>query len=363
MDLYTLLGVSRTASVADIERAYRRLARRYHPGVNPGDRVSHEMYQRVQDAYDVLRDTARRHDYDRGGAENGSAEPAPVAFAGFDFSAAAEGPMAATFTELFADVFQQAAREATAPTRGPDLELSTRVSFREAMRGTETTLSVTRHERCGTCQGRGLVRRAAASCPACGGSGTQRWARGHLVFAKACDACAGRGRIDAEACRACLGIGTAPRTEVITLPLPAGVDNGARIAVPGRGHAGARGGPAGDLYVTVEVAEDRHFTRRGRDLLVTVPIGVDEAALGGRIDVPTLEGAVTITIPPGTASGQELRLRGRGIGRADDGRETRGDLVVTMQIALPAVLDEASRNLLRQFGRLNTADVRRHLFD
>lgn len=363
MDLYALLGVGRTASSADIERAFRRLARRYHPGVNPGDRVSEAMYQQIQEAYAVLADVTRRREYDRGVRGEPVVE-ATITFEGFDFAAPAEGPRAATFSELFADVFQHAAQEATTPSRGPDLEADLQISFRDAARGAAVPLSVTRRERCGTCLGRGRVVRAVAGCPACGGSGSRRWARGHLVFTKACDLCEGQGRIDNEPCRTCAGAGTTPRTEVITLSIPAGVDAGARIAVPGHGHAGARGGPAGDLYVTIDVGPHPFLRREGRDLHVTLPVAVHEAALGARVEVPTLDGTVRVRIPPGTASGQRLRIRGQGIGfepnRTDD---EAGDLVVEVQIVLPRELDEESRSLLEEFGRRNGDDVRRALFE
>jgi molecular chaperone DnaJ len=362
VDLYALLGVSRTASPAEIERAYRRLARRYHPGVNPGDRVSREMYQQIQQAYEVLGDANRRREYDLGPASPPVRDRA-ITFEGFDFSAPVDGPLAATFSELFADVFQQAAREATAPSRGADLELDLSLTFRDAARGADVPLSVTRQERCTTCLGAGRVRRAPVTCPRCDGSGTRRWARGHLVFTKACETCEGQGRLDADGCRHCAGVGTTARTEVVTLAIPAGVDSGTRVAVPGRGHAGARGGPAGDLYVTVTVAPHPVFRREGRDLHLTLPVAVHEAALGARVDVPTLDGTARLRIPPATASGQRLRLRGQGVGPASGPPDIMGDLIVEVQIVLPRELDESSRALMVEFGRLNPADVRRPLFE
>lgn len=362
MNLYSLLGVSATASVAEIERAYRRLARRYHPGVNPGDRVSEEMYRQIQHAYDVLADPDRRREYDRHPSAQAQAQArgeATVTFEGFDFSAPAEGALAATFTELFADVFQDAAREATAPTRGHDISLSLRVSFADAALGAAVPLSVTRHERCPSCLGVGRIRRPPLPCPHCAGDGARRWARGHLVFTKACEACGGTGRLESEGCRACAGVGTLARTEVVTLAIPVGIESGARLAVPGRGHAGARGGPAGDLYITLDVADHPHFRREGRDLHLVLPVAVHEAALGARVDVPTLNGSARLRVPPGTVSGQRLRVAGQGVGPDD---ETRGDLIVEIRLVLPPDLDEPSKELLREFGRLNSADVRRDLF-
>jgi molecular chaperone DnaJ len=364
MDLYARLGVTRAASAADIDRAYRRLARRYHPGVNPGDQAAADLYRQLQEAYAVLADADRRGEYDRGAraATPVEAVRATIAFEGFDFSGAAEGPVAATFAELFADVFQDAAREATTPTRGADLELTARVSFLEAAEGAEVRLSVTRQDRCSTCAGHGCVARAPGVCPECRGAGTRRWTRGHMVFTRECDACASRGQVTSEPCRACGGAGVTARTEVLTLRLPAGIESGARVAVPGRGHAGARGGPAGDLYVRIDVDPHPHFRRVGRDVHLLLPLAIHEALLGARVDVPTPTGGrARLKVPSGTAAGQQFRVRGQGL--AGPGDAAPGDLVVTITIDVPTEIDERSRELVREFGRRNTGDVRRHLFD
>ena len=361
MDLYALLGVTRTASAADIDRAYRRLARRYHPGVNPGDGAAADRYRQLQEAYAVLADAERRREYDRGVAPPvpAGAIAATVAFEGFDFSRAAEGPVAATFAELFADVFRDAAREATTPSRGLDIEQTARVSFLEAARGVDVRLSVTRQERCPQCAGHGRVSRAAVVCPACRGGGARRWARGHMVFTRPCETCGGQGQVTTDPCRACAGVGVAPRTEVVTLALPPGIEPGARVAVPGRGHAGARGGHGGDLYVTVEVDAHPYFRRAGLDVHLTLPVAVHEAILGARVDVPTPTGRARLKIPPGTAAGRRFRLAGQGIA----GPEGPGDLVVTTAIVVPTTIAERSRALVREFGERSGGDVRRPLFE
>jgi molecular chaperone DnaJ len=360
MDLYDLLGVGRAATAGEIERAYRRLARRYHPGINPGDRVAEEMFRQIQRAYAILVDMEQRRDYDRGaGPAPVEALTASVSFEGFDFSAPAEGPLAATFSELFADVFQDAAREAIAPSRGAMLEATLRLPFADAVRGGRFPLSIVRQERCGACAGDGRIPRPAVACPACGGTGSLRWARGHMVFTKPCATCDGSGRMTSQMCRTCAGAGLAPRSEVVTVSVPPGIDEGARVAVPGRGHAGARGGPAGDLYVTIEVAPHPVLRREGRDLHLTLPVAVHEAALGAKVDVPALDGTVRLKVPPNTRSGQRLRVRGAGV-PATVGAP--GDLIAEVQIVLPPVKDERSRELLREFSRLNDVDVRRHLF-
>jgi molecular chaperone DnaJ len=363
MDLYALLGVNRTASTDEIERAYRRLARRYHPGINPGDRVAEDLYRQIQHAYGVLGDSERRREYDRGGARPpGRQIQATVSFEGFDFSVAADGAGAATFSELFSDVFQDAARQAAMPARGVDIEIVLPVSFEQAVRGGRFPLSVVRQERCAICGGAGRIPRPVTVCPVCGGQGMQRAARGHMVFSRACEACDGTGRLAAQTCRGCAGGGVQTHGEVVTVAVPAGAEDGARLALPGRGHAGARGGPPGDLYVTVQVAGHEHFRRVGRDLHVTLPVAVHEAALGAQVRVPTLDGPVQVRVPPGTASGQRLRVRGRGVPGILPGGDDTGDLIVEVQIVLPPVTDDRSRELLREFGRLNDHDVRAHLF-
>lgn len=363
MDLYQVLGVPRNAGSADLERAYLRLARRYHPGINPGDGVAAELYRRVQEAYAVLGDPERRREYDRGGAPPPVATvEATVSFEGFDFTSAAEGASAATFSELFADVFQDAARRVTAPEQGASIDVVLSLSFEDAVRGGQFPLSVVRSERCGTCAGTGQVPRPPAVCPQCQGAGARRWARGHMVFTKACETCGGAGQLVSFGCRTCGGAGVHPRSEVVTLSLPPGIEPGTRISVPGRGHAGARGGQAGDLYVTVDVAPHPFLRRDGRDLVMTLPVAVHEAALGARISVPTLDDTVVLRIPAGSASGQRLRLRGRGLPGDPSGAVPDGDLIAELQIVLPPVRDERSKELLREFGRLNDVDVRRHLF-
>lgn len=362
MDLYNLLGLSRAASADEIERAYRRLARRYHPGINPGDRVAEEMFRQIQHAYSVLADLERRREYDRGNSRAPVQIEAAVSFEGFDFSAPADGPLAATFSELFAGVFQDAAREATTPSRGADVELTLALSFVDAVRGGPFPLSVLRQERCQACAGAGRVPRPAVACQACSGQGARRWARGHMVFTTPCETCGGTGRLMTQACRACGAVGLQSRSEVVTLTVPPGIERGARVAVPGRGHAGARGGPSGDLYVTVDVGEHPFFRRIGRDLYLTLPLAVHEAALGAKVDVPTLDGPVRLRVPPGTSSGRCLRLEGRGV-PAMNGDGAPGDLIVETQIVLPPIRDERSRELLKEFGRLNDADVRREMFE
>jgi len=348
MDLYALLGLAPGASPADIKRAYRRLSRRYHPDINPGDKAAETLYRRISEAYETLVDPERRRRYDAGGAP--AAGPAATfEFTGFDFSAAAQGPQAATFTELFAEVLHPLAPgDSGRAEPGADLHAALTLTFEESMHGGERQVVVTRQDVCNACRGGGTIRTAEARCAPCHGSGQVRWARGHMLFTKACAACQGTGRLRTQRCAACAGAGRHVRTEAVPLTVPAGVVEGTRLRVGEMGHAGRHGGRNGDLYVTVHVQPHPVFRRQGDDLCVVLPIGVHEAVLGARVEVPSLEGPVKLRIPPGTQAGQRFRLRERGV-PAPAGR---GDLLVEIRIVLPEVIDERGKELMREFGKL-----------
>jgi len=367
MDFYVVLGLGPGASLADVKRAYRRLARRYHPDINPGDEAAASIFRRVAEAYEILSDPNRRRQYDAGAAQGRAAHggaaqdfsPASIEFEGFDFSTLAEGRDAGTFSELFADVFQPPA-EPEAPRAGAELHVELPISFQQAMRGGEFPISVTRQERCSDCEGTGQRRRVEARCARCQGSGTVRWARGHMVFSKNCVTCGGTGRLRRQPCASCGALGVYPRTETIAITVPPGTTDGQSLRVSRKGHAGIGGAPYGDLSVRVRVAPHQAFRRDGLDLHLTVPIAIDEAALGAKVDVPALDGTARLRVPAGTQSGQRFRLRGRGIPSATG---ESGDLVVEVKIVLPPNLDERSKILLEEFGRLNAAaDVRKDLF-
>jgi len=363
MDLYELIGVPRDAGLDDIKRAYRRLARRYHPDINPGDRAAAVRFKIVADAFEILADPERRRRYDQGGRMDlAPAGPPTFGFEGFDFSATSvSGAAASTFGDLFADVIHETVERATeGAVAGADLHASIRVSFADAIRGADLELGVLRRVACGACGGSGLVPVAEATCPECRGEGTIRSARGHMMFAKSCGRCAGAGRVRQAPCARCGGIGAETRADAIPLCVPAGVADGERLRVAGGGHAGLRGGETGDLYVTVEVDPHPVFRREGDDLHLTVPIGIHEAALGARFEIPTFEGPARLRVPPGVQTGQRIRLRERGVPSRRGG--PRGDLVAELRVVLPPVLDDRSRELLRAFGEINTDDVRAGLW-
>ncbi len=360
MDLYVILGVERSASAGDLKRAYRRLARKYHPDINPGDRETEAVFRRVTEAYEILIDPERRQDYDA----HGLAAPRPpegdVAFEGFDFSGASAGEPASTFGDLFAEVIAGSGRPPREDAPAVDLHTTLQLTFEEAMRGGTREVTVSRVTACGACGGSGARRVAESRCSSCGGAGHTRWTRGHMVFSRGCAECGGTGRRRRRPCGVCGAEGVLSRIEAVPVPVPAGVMDGARLRAPGGGNAGRRGGPTGDLYVTVTVDPHPLFRREGDDLHLVLPIAVHEAALGARVEVPTIGGRARIRIPPGAQSGQRLRVRGRGA--PSTGAGTPGDLIVEIRIVLPRVLDERSKELMRKLADHSTEDVRAGLW-
>jgi molecular chaperone DnaJ len=361
MDLYTILGLTHLATLAEIKRAYRRLARRYHPDINPGDGHAVVRFRQITEAYETLSDPDRRQRYDlSGGRIVEEVTTSSFGFEGFDFSVSVSGAQAPTFGDLFAEVFGQGVpTPASGPTRGADLHASVTLNFDDALRGAERRIALTRHEVCQSCGGSGALRTVESRCNHCHGAGTLRSTRGHMVFSKSCQQCGGTGRQRQLTCPACRGEGVEAKVESVVVHVPAGVADGARVRVPGKGHAGRNGAPSGDLHIAVQVAPHPLFRREDDDLHLVVPIAIHEAALGAKIDVPSLEGPVRVRVPPGTQSGQRFRLRERGVTSPRTGR--RGDLVVEVRLTLPKLLDERSKELLREFGRVNTEDVRADL--
>jgi molecular chaperone DnaJ len=357
MDLYVILGLPHGATDADIKRAYKRLARRYHPDINPGDRTAEARFKQILEAYETLIDPERRHRYDLG---FGPEPPERTSgFEGFDFSTRGSDH-SGTFGDLVAEVLSERdARRNAPPERGADLHQDVQLAFEEALRGAQRTVTVTRREVCRTCAGSGRTRAASASCLMCQGSGMVRSVRGHMIFAKTCHACNGSGQQRPRLCEGCNGFGHETRSETVLVHIPAGISDGERVRVPGKGNAGLRGAHAGDLYISVHVQPHPLYRRDGDDLHMVIPIAVHEAALGARVDIPTPDGPSKLRVPPGTQSGQRFRLRERGAPSTRDGR--RGDLVVEVRLMLPKLLDERSKELLREFGRINGENIREHL--
>ncbi|MCM3878896.1 MAG: J domain-containing protein [Vicinamibacterales bacterium] len=356
MDLYQLLGLPRGATLIEIKRSYRRLARKFHPDINPGDNAAEARFKEITRAYETLSDPDRRLSYDAAG---GVTETTTVAFGfeGFDFSTGGASA-ASTFGDLFAEVFtqRQETRQTAGPEAGADLHASISLTFDEAIHGAQRQLTLARRETCHTCRGTGVLTVAESRCRACQGSGVIRTRRGSMVFSKSCEGCGGTGIQTQMACNTCGGIGTENLSDMITVRMPAGIADGARVRIPDKGNAGVRGGRTGDLYIAVHVEPHDLFRRDADDLHTVVPIAIHEAALGAKIDVPAPDGQARLRVPPGTQTGQRFRLHGRGAPSPRGGG--RGDLVVEVRIMLPKVLDERSKELLREFGRINGEDVR-----
>ena len=355
MDLYVVLGLQHGASESDIKRAYRRLARRFHPDINPGDRMAEARFRQILEAYETLIDPDRRSRYDTGG-HDGPRERRVSGFEGFDFSARGVD-YSASFGDLFAEVLSERGGKPRVAERGADLHQTIQLTFDDALAGVQRALTVTRRETCRTCAGGGLTRAVAGTCALCQGTGAVRSVRGHMVFAKPCSYCRGTGEQADAVCPGCSGHRMTLRSESVMVNIPAGLSDGARVRVPGKGHAGRVGGESGDLLISIRVDAHPVFRREGDDLHVLIPVAVHEAALGARIEFDALDGVARLRLPPGSQSGQRFRLRERGAPSPTEGG--RGDLVVEIVIVLPPALDERSKELLREFGRLNGTETRR----
>ena len=370
-DYYETLGVPRKATADDIRKAYRKLARKHHPDLNPGDKSSEDRFKNVQEAYDILSDSKKREMYDQHGfySESGFAGPPPGAsnphpgmdFNGFDFSdqfAGGRRTDTGGFRDIFSQFFggkggpQQAQPE---PEKGGDLEYVMDIDFWQAIRGTQAKLNINRYEVCGTCRGSGSSGGGEAACPQCHGSGNVTQMAGAMKFSLTCPRCSGSGKLR-NACPTCGGEGRVTRTESVEVRIPPGARSSSRLRVPGKGNAGTMGAPPGDLYITTRVEEHPFFHRDGDNIEIQVPVAVWEAALGAKIEVPTIDGRTLLKIPQGTVNGQKFRLREKGV--LNSRTNQRGDQIVEVAIAAPDPRDERTRELLREMARLNPEDPR-----
>jgi len=374
-DYYELLGVPRKATAKDIRAAFRKLARKYHPDLNPGDKAAEEKFKQLQEAYDVLSDTKKRQMYDQygfysdnvptgdyGPGASGGEGNVNFDFGGFDFGGGtgASGAGGSSFRDLFSQFFSRGGRgdfeeEAQA---GGALEYQLEIDFWDAVRGAVKKLQITRLDTCDTCHGTGAVG-SPQTCPACNGTGTIQQAAGKMRFNVPCTRCGGTGKLR-TACKTCGGERRVRRTETIEVRIPAGVVSGGRVRVPGKGNAGTMGAPAGDLYLLVEVRPHPFFERRGDDLYTKVPVTVSEATLGAKVEVPTIDGRSLVRIPPATNSGRTLRLREKGVPSARNG--SRGDQYVEIQVVVPQPTDERVRNIMKELEEVAPEDPRKDLF-
>ena len=370
-DYYELLGVSRKATAKDIRTAFRKLARKYHPDLNPGDKAAEEKFKQLQEAYDVLSDTKKRQMYDQygfysenvptgdyGAAPDSGGENVNFDFGGFDFGG--QQGSGSTFRDLFGQFFggRRGAAVEAEHQPGGDLEYQMEIDFWDAVRGAVKKLQITRLDACETCHGTGAVG-TPATCPTCNGTGSIQQTAGKMRFNVPCTRCGGTGKLRTP-CRTCGGEGRIRKTETIDVRVPPGVANRGRLRVPGKGNAGTMGAPAGDLYLRIVVHPHDFFERRGNDLYTKVPVTVSEASLGAKVEVPTIDGRSLVRIPPGTNSGRTLRLREKGVPHGKSGE--RGDQYVEIQVVVPEPTDERVRNLMKELEELAPSDPRKDLF-
>ena len=403
-DYYGVLGVKKAATAEEIRKAFRKLARKYHPDVNPGDKKAEEKFKEISEANDILSDEKKRKIYDQvgfysdnidpaaaeayargggsaaGGGFHGGAQPqgggVPFDFNGFDFSgfgggagggaaareSAAGGGFGSSFRDIFSGMFN--GRQPRGPQPGTDLEYQVEIDFWTAIRGGVTRLEIQRQEQCPTCKGRAVVG-GSVECSECHGSGQVQQMGGRMKFNIQCPRCGGTGKVQ-NACGTCHGAGVLTRREPLEFRIKPGTRDGQRIRLAGKGNAGTEGAPAGDLYLIIKVGGHKLFHRVGDDIHITVPVTVAEAALGAKIDVPTIDGTgnqagrAQLKIPPGTQTGQKLRMREKGVPSAT--REgVRGDQIVEVKIVVPRVQDERSKEILREFEKLNPQDPREEM--
>ena len=368
-DFYETLGVDRKATQEELKKAYRKLARKHHPDVNPGDASAEKKFKDISEAYQVLSDPQKRAQYDQFGGQAPFGGGGPQDYAayqnaggfgenGFEFSTAGGG-----LGDIFETLFGGRGGPQQAhfgPARGQDTYAGLAISFEEAFSGTTRDISVDGADTCATCGGSGMRPGTSPSkCRKCGGSGRMTIGRGLLKMQQTCTACGGTGQSNTSYCTACGGEGSTPATHRMSVKIPAGVDNESKIRIPGKGGAGQKGGPPGDLYIVTQVAPHPFFERKGNNLECEVPITIVEAALGTKLDVPTPEGGAEIKIPPGTDTGKTFRLRGKGFTSLRDGG--RGDLYIKVKILAPKNVDGKDREILEEFAKAHPEDPRAYL--
>jgi molecular chaperone DnaJ len=365
-NLYDTLSVKKGASADEIKRAYRKLARQYHPDRNPGDASAEERFKEVQTAYDVLSDAEKRKQYDRFGSINGRPGPGPAGGpGGFNFGGNINID---DLGDLFGGLFNRGsassarARSRPQPERGADLEVAVNLSFEDSLKGIETKIPVEVTAACRECNGSGAQPGTSpVICPDCHGRGMVSESQGLFALSQPCPRCRGNGTVIEKPCARCHGTGRERRTKRYTVKIPAGVKDGTRIRLKGKGEPGYGGGPAGDLNVVTRVEPSKLYERRGADLVVEVPITYAEAALGATVEVPTPDGPVSLKVPAGSESGKLLRIKGRGAPKLNGGG--KGDVLARVRVSVPKKLSKAEKKALEELQKVSRENPREALFE
>lgn len=349
-DYYATLGVARDAGTDDLKKAYRKLAMRYHPDRNPGDKQAEARFKEVNEAYDILKDDQKRAAYDRYG-HAAFEQGGPGGFGGgFDFSAGGAGGLNDIFDQMFGEFMGRRTGGQARGRTGADIRQAVEIDLAEAFSGTKVNLRVPTRVSCEACNGTGSEdkQRAADVCPTCHGAGKIRNQQGFFLIERTCPTCAGQGRVIRSPCRTCHGSGTVQRERSLQVTIPAGVEDGTRIRLAGEGEAGAQGAPAGDLYVHVAIRPHGFFQRDGANILMRVPLRMTQATLGGDVEVPVIDGTrAKVKIPPGTQTGDQFRLRGKGFSVLRSA--VRGDMYIQVSVETPQNLTRRQRELLEEF--------------
>ncbi|MSM39495.1 MAG: molecular chaperone DnaJ [Geobacter sp.] len=360
-DYYEVLEVHRNASDIEIKKAYRKLAIQFHPDKNPGDKAAEDKFKELSEAYEVLSDAQKRAQYDQFGHAGVNAG----GFSGGGFGFGAGTPFSDIFSDIFGDIFGGDGRQRSRGRRGDDLQYTLDIKFEDAANGLETKIDVPYAKRCATCGGSGAKPGTEPkTCPTCRGAGQVRFQQGFFSVSRTCNHCNGEGRVVDSPCATCRGTGSVKDSKTLSVKVPPGVETGNRLKLSGEGGQGTKGGPNGDLYVLINVKEHPLFTREGNDVLCEIPISFTQAALGCEIEIPTLEGQVSLKIPEGTQSGRIFRLRSKGIPVLQG--YGRGDQLVIMRVETPTNLNRQQRDLLEEFARISGEDVhpmRKGFFD
>jgi molecular chaperone DnaJ len=360
-DLYSVLGVDKKASPDEIKKAYRKLARKYHPDTNPGDAQAEERFKEISAAYDVLGDADKRKQYDRGGLFAGAGRPGGAGGpGGFD---------AGSFSDILSNLFGGGGAGGRTGTRGPraergrDLEAEVSISFEQAIEGAQVPLTVPTSQMCGTCHGTGAKPGTSPQvCPRCQGRGIESQGQGLFSISQPCSRCGGTGAIIEDPCTTCQGAGSVRTVKKYRVNIPAGVRDGSRVRLAGKGEPGRSGGPAGDLYVITRVSESPVFKRKGDHVEVEVPLTIPEAIRGAEVEVPTLTGRKKLRVPAGTKHGTVQRLRGEGPPRLGSGSRTRGDIHYRFVIDVPASLSDEQSEAVEKLSEVMNGNPRSRLF-